>query len=501
MIIQFYSLFIFLFWTISAQENSLWSTKSKNLERQSFSQNLGPVEVENRKTVSKWFLNIPGLSPLFIVGKSVGFVMLNSSYGYPDGMQLEAFDLQNGALLWTTPLAPANQRIVAAFPPAINPSSNIVACTFTFQILSNPEIHPNLTCYARAGSVVFTRTCPDLVINGTVRPNSKLVISMEFLTADILLITNRGSDPTLPANYLLINVTDAKVVFSLDGIFDTMDNTPVAKPFIPTIVNNQFLYVTNSSVNSEHSVIAFNYTLEGSVSTMWTYKFQNPNFPTTSYDLGLPVFLNLPSTNGLIITSLSPINPYQPGESYLIALDSKNGALMWTQNISKPIIGYAIFIDQKALLFRIIATTLDTISSWNVLPKGLDLSYNYTSPGWFSPPSVDSEGNVYVCENGTITGYNLVGNIISSFSHAASKGLLCDQPIVLDQTVLVRTNIGGSNIDGVLFLELAASNPPANTPGNETGMIVGICIGVLFLLLIILVIIKFRGRRRYSQLN
>jgi len=335
--------------------------------------------------------------------------------------------------------------------------------------------------------------------------NGPLVLSLEFLTTELLLLTNRGSNLTIDSRYILINVTNDFVLWNFTKTFDTLDNPEEIKPFVPTIVNEKYVYVTNSSLNNEHSITAFNFSLlTGQSVPLWVYTFRNPNFPTATYDLGIPLFIQIPSSNGLIITSLSSVDLKSTGLNYLLAFDSLTGELMWTQNFTRPIRGYAAHPDP---LLKLIVSTTDTIWGYNVRAFNVDFLWNYTTPGILSAPTIDDQGNVYICENGTISGYSVVqGNVVAFLAHPNSKGNLCDQPIVVDKSLLVRTNIGEPQ-NGVLYVEIG-SLPPVNppTPGseNETGMIVGICIGVLFILLLVVVIIKFRRRRnrgKYQNVN
>jgi hypothetical protein len=323
-------------------------------------------------------------------------------------------------------------------------------------------------------------------------------------------MTNRGTNLNITSDYVLFNVTAPALVWNTKNLFDVPDNPAELKPFTPTIVNGKY-YVTNSSLISDHSIVAFNFIDSGVSSILWTFSFTNPNYPTMSYDLGLPLYRNADITvNDMLILSLSPINPTQTNSSYLIALDPPTGTLLWTRQFPEPIIGYAACKDTTIGLYVYVSTT-HALWAFRVIvtPPSLTEVWNVTKNlvGPISAPSVDKNGRVYICDMGKLLGYSLLGSPVIVVDHSQTNGNLCDQPLLLENSLIVRSNIGLQS-NGILFAGLGPYSPitpPVNAADqNEIGMIVGICIGILFLLLIILVIIKFRRRRRgrhYNVLN
>jgi hypothetical protein len=324
---------------------------------------------------------------------------------------------------------------------------------------------------------------------------------MEFLASNLLLLTNRGTNLNINSSYLLINVNDGSRVWSVDSIFDTVDNPLELKVFVPTITHTNQLFVTHSSANiSAHYLTSFNFDITtGQTTLLWNFAIINPNFPTETFDLGIPM---VDDNIDRVVVSLSPTNRQSTSLSYLFFYQTSNGNLTQYLNFTEPIIGYAtrenrIFVSTTKSLYAYYLGTQEPL--WSVLGH----FHNLSAPTLSAKDSI----YVYVCDEGTIYGYSQVSTLpivpVLQINHPPSIQYLCDQPIVLDSSIILRTNIGNPFNSGILYLGLNDRSGIPINPSNETGMIVGICIGVLFLLLIILVIIKFRRRRirTYNVVN
>jgi len=298
---------------------------------------------------------------------------------------------------------------------------------------------------------------------------------------------------------MLINVTDGIRAWSVDSIFDTVDNPAEVKVFVPTLTHNQLFLTHSSPTDNAHYLTSFNFNIGTGQSTLlWNFVINNPNFPTETYDLGQPM---VDDSINFVVVSLSPTNPQSTSPSYLFFFQCLTGNLTDYINFTEPIIGYAtasnrIFISTPKSLYAYRFGTQEFL--WSVP----GVFHNLSAPTLSAVDAI----NVYVCDEGTIYGYSQDSTLpkepVVKVNHPRSIQYLCDQPIVLQNSILIRTNIGNEINSGILFLGLKSRPPaPVNNPSNETGMIVGICIGVLFLLLIILVVIKFRRRRRSGNYN
>jgi hypothetical protein len=273
-----------------------------------------------------------------------------------------------------------------------------------------------------------------------------------------------------------------------------VDDLLAVEPFTPTILNGNYLYVTNTS-GTNHSVTAFSYELMSGQSTpLWSNTFSGD-----LNNLGQPMYCNLSSTDGMIILSYSTTGP-----SYLVALDPLTGDLLWSYPFIEPIMGYACIPGEDRIIF---VSSVRYLSAFHITSRNtIEQLWNVTSsPGPISSPTVDMNGNVYVCNLGRVIGYDLLGQMVSYVQHNPSLDNRCDQPIIFQSSILVRTNIQLSN-QGILLVDLVSLMPPnpqpsnqpiAHNPANETGMIVGISVGVLFFLLGVLVLIfQYKRRRR-----
>jgi outer membrane protein assembly factor BamB len=498
--------FILMFVVLSCgQEASIWATRYHDIGRSGISQLKGPALGPDLEASVSWYWNDYDVGPIYIVGNSYAFrIRISLDTNDPEGNQLELFDLQSGKTI----IAPnhISLQIYVAFPPVIDTPENrdIVACFLLFNS-SNSALVPTLQCIRKNGDTAFFTKYPQLIANITA---SELYLGMEFLTSNLLLLTNRGTDVSFSNNstnaYLLVNVgKNGEVVWQKQNIFETIDHPFLVPHFSPTIWSTgdaNWLYLTNTSMSLDHSITAFNFDMNsGNSVPQWSKTFLPPDFPTgLEYSIVVPVICETRNNQYILITALSHISSFETVNSYLIALDAQTGNLLWSHILPEAIMGY-VYDRNNDVLY--VTTSHKLVSFKNLRDSTQEWEITFDTKTETSPPTLDQSGFVYICNSGSIRGYNNFGTVVYGYDHNPSGGRYCDQPIILDNAILIRTERADPTNATGIFLSSVRTVPPSptappSTHEDKSGLIIGLVIGGLAILALILLIIRISKRRR-----
>jgi len=495
-----YTLLVILIWESIAQV-SVWPTQAQNTRRTSWcSAGRGPIDQGTLQTRKRWLFNDFKLAPIFIVGNSFTFRMIDTSAtNTPEGQKLQLFDVtDNGVTLWEYP--EVNQenlldRFYMAFPG--NEGSSAYACALNYR-LNDITYTPKLYCFTVDGHIIFTYELPQLA---NISPTSSFYIGMEFMSLNELLITNRGSDLNGISTYVLFNVTSQMPIWNATNIFDI--DLPrlkytVNSHFTPTIYRNyltvrNYLFVTDTLAdNLTLSAFAYDFT-RLQTALLWSHNLW-PDFDNT-HKFGIPMFVELSSEGvSMVLVSLNYPNNTKP--STIIAFEYDTGMVKWKAPFPEPIIGYA-YVTFPDILY---VSSTHNLLAFNVSSTGIISRFRiYSDTNFFpiSAPTVDVNRNIFICDNGKIIGFDEMGTEISSVVDETSVGQQCDQPILMSRSVLVRTGLTSAN-PGLFYAEsqVEVPAPPGGPEGITPGGIVGIIIGLIFLALLVFVIVR---RRRQSR--
>jgi len=255
-------------------------------------------------------------------------------------------------------------------------------------------------------------------------------------------------------------------------------------------------------VDFDRGITAFYFDINtGKSELVWSKTFFPPEFPTgMEYSILDPMVCKSRNDEYILITAISHFSTPEPERGYLIALNATTGNMLWSRILDEPIVGYSYDRNNDMLY---VTTVHSLVSLKNINNSTQDWAITYDKSTETSPPTIDQTGNVYICISGSIRGYNNFGSPIFWYEHTSIERY-CDQPIILDNAILVRTDpLNPTNSTGLFLTSVipipATPTAPPSIHEDNTGLTVGLVIGGLALLALILLVVRISKRRKTER--